>query len=449
MMSTQSMQSIFFFVKFFLRNRRTLSFYNTLTRDQFLSPAQIEQINWEKRKKLIRFAYDYVPYYREKLKANGIAPDDIRSPEDYGKVPLLTKDDIRANWKAMVSSIAKKRYWKTVTTGGSTGVPLKLYQDDRVPLPALGWRMLQWWGIQPWSNSAFVWRAIPRSKAKLFLHALAWWPTRRLLLDASSMTTDSIERFIKRYNRIRPSLLQGYTGSICHLASFIQKHSISIPAPQAVWATSSPISMVQRRLLEEVFHAPVYNQYGCSEVPWISAECTLRSGLHVFSDARHIEFLDGNGKPCQPGTTGRIVVTDLENYVFPLIRYVNGDQGGTIANARCDCGITLPLMDYVKGREADNVILPDRTCLGGDYLTTIFDDFPEAIDAFQVRQNKDYSLDILVVPNEKYNDLANILKQVKKTLEEKTHRQVPVEMKIVKTIEHDRGKLRFVISELL
>jgi phenylacetate-CoA ligase len=169
--------------------------------------------------------------------------------------------------------------------------------------------------------------------------------------------------------------------------------------------------------------------------------------MHIMADCRHIEFLDEAGGNCLPGSQGRIAVTDLENYAFPIIRYLNGDAGALLAGP-CECGITLPMMDSVKGRITDVVKLPDGTRIAGDYLTTVFDDYPDSVKAFQVRQLKDYSIVLRVVPQDQREESQAIIRRVREGLERKVRSQVPVRLEIVSEIVSDKGKTRFIISEL-
>ena len=113
-------------------------------------------------------------------------------------------------------------------------------------------------------------------------------------------------------------------------------------------------------------------------------------------------------RPCSLGQRGDITVTDLENYVFPLIRYRIGDRGCALSY-QCSCGVNLPLMDSVKGRTTDNLPLPDGSVLSGEYLTTIFDDFPDAVHAFSVHQKKDFSIVVSYVPNNNRIDKNNTI----------------------------------------
>ena len=446
-MIPNSIKTFCFFFKFNLLRRKTVKYYHKLQKQQYLSVDELDHLNWQKRKKLLSYAYEKVPYYRRKFKAVGLHPEDIKIPEDYSKVPLLRREDIRENFNQMISEEAEPKALRLSTTGGSTGEPLKVMFDKRVPLDAVSWRLLGWWGLKPDANTANVMRGVPTKRAH-WVNIIRWWPASRIKLDASSMKNQDIEEFLRKFNQMCPELLYGYAGAIDYLASFIEDNSLGVIPPKAIWVTSSPISDVQRKRIEGVFQAPVYDQYGCGEVFWLSAQCRQKQALHIFHDIRFIEFVDDCGHTQPVVKMGNVVITDLENYFFPIIRYMNGDMGRALSG-KCPCGINLPLMDKVQGRQTDMVKLPNGTCLAGDYLTTIFDNFPDAVKGFQVQQKKDYSIKVLYVPNPEANELSEVLGKVYNELINKTESQVSIIMEPVESISHDRGKLRYVISELI
>jgi phenylacetate-CoA ligase len=439
------MKTHLFFIKQKLLRPYSMQIYRTLMNNQTLSFEELNEINWQKRKLLLDHAYHTVPFYNEMFKNIGLNPEDIKTTDDWVKVPITTRRDLADSFQRMKSSHCTKANSALSPTGGSTGNPVKVLHDRRFPYETLGWRMLSWWNISPGFDAAYV-RLLDRKKRIARIsNSIMWWPTTRIWLDAASINHMQMDYFIRSFNKFKPALLQGYVGNIHHLALYIEENSIPIHSPDAVWVTSCPVSAVERSLIEHVFHAPVYDQYGCGEVYWLSAECKAKKGLHINHDARLIEFLNENGKTCMPGELGRIIVTDLENYVFPLIRYENGDMSRYLASA-CPCGVTLPLMDAVHGRIDDLIRLPNGTVLSG--LTTLFDDFPEAIRAFQVVQKRDYSINIRVVSNPHHNQNEIIINKIKRKLDESVQGQAPINVDFVNEIKSDRGKLRFIISEV-
>lgn len=438
--------NIFFFKQNVFRPEAMINYYE-LIKNQSLSADEINNINWIKRKKLLLYAYKYVPYYKKKLNESGIHPNDIMCPDDWTTIPILTKDDIISNTGSFISQNSRKRDLITSSTGGTTGHPLKVFHDRNYPAETLGWRMLTWWGLGPGADAAFAWRVTRRNIFKRFVNQAMWWPTRRIILDASSIDRVDLMRFVKNFNKVQPSLLQGYVGAINALALYIDEHNLDVHSPYAIWVTSSPISKTQRKIIESVFKAPVYNQYGCGEIFWLSAQCRIKNHLHMFYDSRHIEFINDQNLVCPPGEMGKIVITDLHNYAFPLIRYSNGDLGRAV-NTNCPCGVKLPLMDSVNGRMADTFILPDKTMINGDYLTTIFDEYPSSIKAFQLVQNRDYSITLSVVPNTQFDNWQKIINQVQTLLCEKVKFLVPVIINVTSNIPDYLGKTRYIISHV-
>jgi len=279
------------------------------------------------------------------------------------------------------------------------------------------------------------------------INALMWWPTKRLILDAVTLTPGEMERFIRDFNTVKPALLHGYVGSVDHLASFIEERGLRVAPPKAIWVTSAPLTSVQEKRIEKAFGGPVYDQYGSCEVYWLAAQYPVKGPLHTFGDIRRIEFLNEENQPCPPGDLGKIAVTDFENRLFPIIRYLNGDMGRAMPGV-CSCGVTLPLMDKVAGRVTDMVRMPNGTCISGDYLTTIFDDTPDAVKQFRVNQRADYSLEVLVVPNPQFPNLDTLLARVREGLLTRAEGQVPVEIHKVEHIQQKGGKLRFVSSDV-
>lgn len=443
----QSLRTGWFFFKYSLARPDAPRAFKEAVRNQHIPHDELEALSWQRTRSMLEYAYEHVPYYREKFSGIGLNPADIVRPEQFTQVPVLTREDVQANLQRLISREAKPSDLKASTTGGSTGQPVKVYHEKKVVRSAMLWRVLQWWGLPPDVNVASIYRSISSNWRAAAFDRLVWWPTRRILLDASAMDEQSIERFIRGMIRVKPQLVHAYVGALDHVAGYMLERNIRVPVPKAVWATCSPLSAVQERRIHEAFGAPVFDHYGCCEVYWLSAECPAKEGLHMFHDVVRIEFLDGGGKPVPTGELGNIAITDLQNRFFPLIRYLNGDQGRKLSTP-CSCGMTLPLMDKVKGRVSDVIRLPDGTIIAGEYLTTIFDGEPEAVHRFQVVQRKDYSIDVLVVPNTAYSRHQQVLETARDKLARKTGFAVPVRVAVVVSLPSQAGKLRFIRSEL-
>jgi len=395
-------------------------------------------------KSLFIYVKKHVPYYREVFAH--IEVSDIRSIEDWEKLPVLTKEIIRERFDDLRAESVSSSDCRSVATGGSSGVPLKLCHDKRFPMSAVSNRVMRWWGCSLSPDLAFIYRKV-RTGVRATLNGLLWWPTRRIFLDASLLSPESMDAFFLQLIRVKPEVIQGYVGAVFEFAKYCEGRHIDFSYLNAIWVTSAPLTESQRMYMERVFGVPVYDQYGCSEIFWLAAECRKKQGLHVMSDLRKVEIVDEESEGVPKGVYGNILVTDYENKVFPLIRYQNGDRGRYLGGD-CSCGLPFPLLDKVKGRESECLRLEDGRVIAGEFLTTIFDDCPEAVEAFQVHQKSDYSIELLCVVADQVTGL-DICKRKRAELEKLVERAVNVKLSIVEKIKHDQGKIRYIVSEVI
>lgn len=420
--------------------------YSELLRDQALSPAELHTLQSRRAMEMVRWAASSAPFYRERYRGAGLTAGDLDDPAVFASLPILEKDDVRARSADLHTPEATPRTSRFASTGGSTGEPLKLLHDTRVPARTLSWRLFGWWGLSPADNIAHVYRSLrtPRQRLK---HNLQWWPSRSIEIDAERMDERAVAAFLAGWRRTRPALLLGYVGGIYELALRLEADGIDLPPVKAVGVTAAPITAAQRALMTRVFRAPVYDHYRCGEVPWIAGECTRQQGLHTFGDARLIEVVDGQGRPVAAGQTGDVVVTDLRNRVFPLVRYRLGDRAALLEHT-CPCGVGLPLMSSITGRVSEALHLPDGRVVAGEGLTAIFDDWPDAVRQYQVHQHADGSVTLRCVRGPD-PDADAAINRVAALLTDKVRGQVPVRIELVARIEHERGKTRFIVSDLV
>ena len=348
------------------------------------------------QKAIVQFAFENITFYRRRYSDFGFELGDMEHEGWFEKLPVVTKKDLREHFDDFIDK-RQRRHLKVSTTGGSTGTPTKTGYDGRIPEEVYSWRLQRWFGVNPWDDHAYVWRDTRSTRLAKFKNAALWWPTKHLKMDATFITEQGMYDFIVKYNRLKPTMLQGYVGAITQLAQFVVDKGLEVHAPRFVWTTSAPLPDSQRSLIERAFHAPVCDQYGSCEIRWIAAQCPECGGLHVNTEHVCIEFVDDDNKPVEKGQYGKTLLTNLEDTAFPLIRYENGDRGRWLTEA-CPCGRTLPLIDSVKGRESESFVLPSGKTINGEFLTTIFDATPDLVYGFRCVQHKDLSITIEYIP---------------------------------------------------
>lgn len=423
---------------------RSHSFASDFYANELRSTDQIEAINFQRRQDLVKHCQENVPFYRAIFQKHGVHWQDIRDESDFAKLPILEKSDVRHFQNNLISKTSNRKKLRSSTTGGTTGEPLTVFSEPNVPISTMTWRMLNMWGVDVSDNSGYLYRAVPSGLRKT-LSDIALYPTRRAYLAAAEMNRAQMEHFFAKLHQIKPKYLVGYVGALDAFADFLKESGRQIPSLKVVWTTAAPLPELKRNYLREVYGCPVYTQYGCVETFMIAAESPEMNGLYIYSDIRHVEIVNGN-KPAPEGELGDVLVTDLTNYAFPLLRYRLGDQSRLLPRDP-SAMLPFPRMDYVRGRISDNIKLPDGTAIAGEFWTTIFDDYPNDIKSFQILQRKDYSIEVSYEP--KSENYAQAVESVRKTLQKKIDNSVSLSFLERPINNNENGKTRFVKSELV
>lgn len=428
--------------KTWLSEPGALAHLRRLETDSRLPRPQLDSLVASRAAAVARHAAATTPWYAERYAGLDLAPLD--DPEAFALLPVVEKDDVRTDFDRFRST--EHRHGRIATTGGSTGEPARVLYDTRVPVKPLAWRLYSWWGVGPEDDHAIAWRAVrgPRAQA---VRDLVHLPARRLHLDAGMTDERSMLLFLDRWRRHPPALFWGYAGAVLDLADFVLAHGIEVPPPRAVAFTAGPLQPSSRARIEAAFRAPLFDTYRCGEIPWLAGECAAREGLHVFADERLIEILDDQGRPARPGETGEVVVTDLTNRAFPLVRYRLGDRAALLEHP-CSCGVTLPLLSSIDGRSSDIVRLPDGRSLDPTWFVARLGHADEPLRQYRVVQHADAHVTVLVVPRDEPG-AADRLRAVVDGMRADLDDVIDIRCDVVGSIPHERGKTRDVVSEVV
>lgn len=380
-------------------------YYDFLEKSQWWSRAELDNYQNEKLRKLIRHAYSNVPYYRELFVKINLHPDDIKTIEDLAKIPILTKKIIRKHFPEDITAqnIAKARVIQA-STGGSTGEPLIFYMDKFSH--NLSWaayfRFFKWIGYKWGGRIAYFWR-VPLSKKQKWtwyqniLNKIKYsWVPALDRYDAFKVGEKELAVYAKHLIRSEPQILRGYVNVIVAMARYCKEKRIGKIRPKAITTTAEVLHQRERKLLEEQFKCDVYDQYGGGECFAISSECEEHKGLHMNTEHCIVEIVDEKNNVLQNGKRGKIIVTDLDNFVMPFIRYSNGDFGSLKTEA-CNCGRGLPLMNPVEGRVFGMLKGINGKVVHGEFFANLLDEFDwyknYNIETFEVVQK---SVDLLI-----------------------------------------------------
>ena len=355
-----------------------LRYLDLYEKSQWWSLKKLKELQERKLRRLISHAYGNVPYYRRIFKTINMKPEEIKNVEDLEKIHILTHENVRQYLDDLVAVNTPRSSLARFQTTGTTGHPLILYKDQNEISSSMaslyrGWR---WCGYNIGEKMAQIW-GVPTvaSKYKLLRERLRRLVTRNVLVGAWNLSHKNIEDAIKRLNKEKPTFLRGYTSPIHLFAKFIDQNGVTLEFNlTGISTTAEPLFNFQRETIERAFHCEVLDQYGCGEINSMGFECEGHTGLHIPIERVYIEFLsEKDYSPVSEGKTGRIVVTSLDNYGMPLIRYDTEDLG-IKKDGYCSCGRQLPLMGSIVGRTTDMIRLPNGDILFGGFFAIALED---------------------------------------------------------------------------
>ena len=417
-----------------------------LSASQWWGTEKFRAWQWERLREAVGYAFANVPYYASRYASAGF-DGVLRSPEDFQRLPLLRKEDIRACGDGLISRKFGRENLVEAKTGGSTGTALTLYFDERCQelRNAAAMRSDQWAGWDIGMQVAAIWGNPPvkdtlRKKLRNLLL------DRTIYLDTMDINDHSVRRFIAEWRRARPRVIFGHSHSIYILARFLQELGIDDLRPDGIISTSMMLLAPEREVIKQTFGCRVTNRYGCEEVGLIASECEQHAGFHLNVDHVAVEFLREDGSQAEPGEDANIVVTDLINRGMPLIRYCVGDMG-VPSERSCACGRGHPLMERLTGRQADFLKRPDGSLVAGVSLVERTLTAIPGIEQMQLVQNKLHWLSVKVVRGTQFDQAAE--KALRHEFESVFGEMVSIEILYVHSLDQTlAGKYRFAICNV-
>jgi phenylacetate-CoA ligase len=426
-------------------------YYDVLRKTQWLSPGQLQELQDEKLRRLVRHAYRNVPYYRVQMQELRLRPEDIRGQQDLHKLPLLTKDDVRKHlYFDILSENHDKRELLRVSTSGSTGEPFVVYAD-RAQLEfrwAATLRSQEWTGYEFGDPCVRLWhQSLGMSRSQVAKEKADAFFTRRKFIPVFEMREDKLEAMVREIAGWKPTLLDGYAEALDFLAHYLKSRGNVEVRPTAIMSSAQTLPDSSRRLIEEAFGCRVFDKYGSREFSGIAYECEQHAGHHVVGEGYILEVLR-DGQPAAPGELGEIVITDLNNYCLPFIRYRIGDLGVAMEpQGACRCGRGLPRVGSIEGRVQSIIQGSDGQFLPGTFFAHYLKEFDHAIQRFQVVQERMGEIVFNVVKGGRYSD--DVLEEVLTTFRRHLGEDMRIDVNFVDNIEMVRtGKRLASISKL-
>ncbi len=355
---------------------------------------------------LLSEAFKYSDWYSEKMKELGITLKDIEeNPYNALKqMPILTKAERKKNPDVLVN---KSRNTDGVGyTSGTSGAPTINYLDkESINRSFALWRRFhKAIGLETKrvKQVRFSGRLIVKPDSKKPPFWVYNYFENQLLMSTYHLTDDNLGHYVKKLNRFKPILLDGYPSAIYIISRFINKNNLTLNfTPKAIAVTAETLYDYQRLEIEKAFNCHVYNQYASSEGSPFITECT-QGNLHLNTDSGIFEFINNKGEKAKAGEVAQLVVTSFTNLKTPLIRY-NIEDTVLLSEAgkTCDCGCLMPMIEKLTGREDDILWTKEKGYVGR--MDTAYKGL-EGIVKSQIVQESPNEIIVNLIADEKFDD---------------------------------------------
>lgn len=429
-----------------LRGFDTLGVLKQIEKAPFQSRDEIREQQFRDLTALLAHAEARVPYYRTMFRKLGVRSQDIRSWDDFLRLPILTKDVIRAQGRDLIREDVPLEKLRPHFSGGSTGVPLKFFRsrDYMVASDAGSYRNLQQCGWRPGEMIAFFWGGNDKLYGMSGLEFEARQFVRRTYqFDPFYSGEADMAKWEKTFHRIRPRVILGYASTIARFAAFLDSRKKTVGGIRGAFTTAEKLYQPQREVIERVFQCKAFDCYGSSEVQNIAAECP-QGKMHINADFVVMEedySVDGAPKP--------LLLTSLKNWSMPFIRYRNEDCG-SLSPETCSCGNNFPLMRLEIARTSDNFLFPNGRVVHGEFFTHLMYG-SDGITLFQFHQTAKDEIILSIVPGPGNPESRNakIQDSIRQIQALSPGHPVRVEVREVEAIPlSNAGKHRFTRSDV-
>lgn len=419
--------------------------------------ASREQIlAWQNERllKQVRNVLDNVPYYRKKMEARGVTPEDIKSVDDLYKLPFVTKDDLRESYPYGLVARPLRDCVRIQSTSGTTGKRVVAFYTQH--------------DIDLWEDCCA--RAIVAAggtnedvcQVSYGYGLFTGGPGLNggshkvgcLTIPTSSGNTERQIMFIRDLNATILCCTPSYAAYIGETMKEMGLTPEQIPLKAGIFGAEA-WSEEMRQDIQNTLGIKAYDIYGLTELsgPGVSFECSEQTGMHINEDHFIAEIIDPNtGEVLPEGTQGELVFTSLTKEAFPLLRYRTRDIC-VLTRKKCSCGRTFVKMSKPRGRSDDMLIVKGVNVFPSQIETVLLEQGYQANYQILVdRVNNTDTLEVMVeMTPENFSDSLGKITEMEKNLVAALKAMLGIYAKVrlvaPKTIARSEGKAVRVIDK--
>ena len=429
--------------------------FHPVSAPDFLPLAQLQDLQLQRLKAIVRRAYDHVALFRKRMDERRIKPEHVQTLDDIMLLPFTEKTDLRDTYPFGLFASPMKDIVRVHASTGTTGKPIVVAytQED----------------IGVWTN------VIMRSFAACGLHAGdilqnaygyglftgglgAHYGAEALGMTVIPISGGNTQRqlmVMKDFGVTAISCTPSYFLHILDQAPELGVDIKKLPLRAGIFG-AEPWTESMRRRIEAESGLKAYDIYGLSEIigPGVAMECQCQAGPHIFEDWFYPEIIDiKSGKPCADGEEGELVLTTLGKQAMPMIRYRTRDITA-LTSEKCECGRILRRIKRI-GRRCDDMFIIRGINVYPSQIETALLQVEGALPHYQIVLTREKDLDhmevqVEVTP-EVFSDTVGAMEQLQtrlgKSIETLVGLRAGVRLVQPRTIQRSEGKAKRVLDQ--
>ncbi|MDD2559736.1 MAG: phenylacetate--CoA ligase [Bacteroidales bacterium] len=322
-----------------------------------LSRNGIEKLQMERLRKTLNHCLNS-PFYCKRFEENNLKPGDIKTLDDLKKIPFTTKTDLRDNYPFGMSAVPLEQTVRLHSSSGTTGNPTVVLHTQR--------------DLDQWAEAvARCLYMVGLRKSDVFQNSSGYgmftgglgfqYGAERLGMLTVPAAAGNTLRQIKFITDFGTTALHAIPSYASRLYEVMIQQGIDPRDTRlrTLLIGAEPHSEAQRKRIEETLGVKAYNSFGMSEMcgPGVAFECPEQNGMHIWEDYYIVEIINPDTlEPVAEGEMGEMVLTTINREAMPLLRYRTRDLT-RILPGKCPCGRNHVLLDRMKGRSDDMIIL--------------------------------------------------------------------------------------------
>lgn len=324
-------------------------------REEEFDFASLYQEQEKKLQDFVQRLYQKSPFYRQKLQAAGIHPEQIKTIQDLAKVPFTTKAELRSGYPLGLQAVPDEEVVRIHSSSGTTGKPIIVpyTSGDVATWAEMMARCMKMTGITR-KDRVQVTPGYGLWTAGIGFQA----GVERLGAMAIPTGPGNTEKQLELMEDLQTTVLIGTSSYGLLLAEEIHRRGLQekLKLKKGIFGSERWGAKMRRRI-EELLGIETFDIYGLTEIygPGIGIDCSYHRGMHFWSDHLLFEIIDPvSGQTLPPGEQGELVITTLSKEGMPLLRYRTHDITRLRTDV-CPCGSPYPRIDRILGRTDDMV----------------------------------------------------------------------------------------------